>query len=42
MAFPVAPGAAQYSGNFLPEIWSAKLIENFYDASVLPAISNTD
>ena len=42
MAFPVAPGAAQYSGNFIPEIWSSKLIENFYDASVLPAISNTD
>jgi len=42
MAYPVAPGAAQYSGNFIPEIWSSKLIENFYDASVLPAISNTD
>jgi hypothetical protein len=42
MAYPVAPGAAQYSGNFIPEIWASKLIENFYDASVLPAISNTD
>lgn len=42
MAYPVAPGAANYSGNFIPEIWSSKLIENFYDATVLAAISNTD
>lgn len=42
MAYPAAAGAAQYSGNFIPEIWSAKLIENFYDATVLAAISNTD
>jgi hypothetical protein len=42
MAFPAASGVAQYSGNFIPEIWSAKLIENFYDATVLAAISNTD
>lgn len=42
MPFPTAPGAAQYSGNFIPEIWAAKLIENFYDATVLAAISNTD
>lgn len=42
MAFPLAAGAAAYAGNFIPEIWSAKLIENFYDATVLAAISNTD
>jgi len=42
MAFPTAAGAANYSGNFIPEIWAAKLIENFYDATVLAAISNTD
>jgi len=42
MAFPVAPGRPNYSGNFIPEIWSVKLIENFYDATVLAAISNTD
>lgn len=41
-AFPVAAGGANYSGNFIPEIWSSKLIENFYDATVLAAISNTD
>lgn len=42
MAFPTAPGRPNYSGNFIPEIWSGKLIENFYDATVLAAISNTD
>lgn len=42
MAFPVAPGAAAYTGNFIPEIWASKLIVNFYDATVLSAISNTD
>jgi hypothetical protein len=42
MGYPVAPGRPDYSGNFIPEIWSGKLIENFYDATVLAAISNTD
>lgn len=42
MAFPNSAGRPQYSGNFIPEIWSGKLIENFYDATVLTAISNTD
>jgi hypothetical protein len=41
MAFPNSPGRPNYSGNFIPEIWSGKLIENFYDATVLAAISNT-
>lgn len=31
-----------YSGTFIPTIWSGKLIEKFYDATVLAAISNTD
>jgi hypothetical protein len=36
-----------YSGNastgvFIPEIWSGKLIEKFYAATVLGAIANTD
>ena len=31
-----------FRSNFIPEIWSGKLIENFYDATVLAAISNTD
>jgi hypothetical protein len=43
MAFAVnSPRTVDYSGNFIPEIWSGKLIENFYDATVLSAISNTD
>lgn len=36
-----APSTA-YSGTFIPEIWSGKLVEKFYDATVLAAISNTD
>ena len=42
MSYPVTGGRPNYSGNFIPEIWSGKLIENFYDATVLAAISNTD
>ena len=42
MSYPVSPGNPNYSGNFIPEIWSGKLIENFYDATVLAAISNTN
>jgi len=42
MGFPVSAGRPNYSGNFIPEIWSGKLIENFYDATVLAAISNTN
>jgi len=42
MVYPVSPGRPNYTGNFIPEIWSGKLIENFYDATVLAAVSNTD
>lgn len=42
MTYPVSAGRPNYSGNFIPEIWSGKLIENFYDATVLAAISNTN
>ena len=49
MAYPLAatpfsgtsPNPA-YSGTFIPQIWSTKLIEKFYDATVLAAISNTN
>lgn len=49
MAFPVdaspylgsTPSPA-YSGVFIPEIWSGKLIKKFYDSTVLAAIANTD
>lgn len=40
--YPISTGHPAYSGNFIPEIWSGKLIENFYDTTVLAAISNTD
>ena len=42
MAYATSPGHPAYTGNFIPEIWSGKLIENFYDATVLSAIANTD
>lgn len=49
MTFPVAstpfrgstPSTA-YSGTFIPEVWSGKLVEKFYKATVLGAIANTD
>jgi len=40
-ASPAYSGAPA-GGVFVPEIWSGKLIEKFYAATVLAAISNTD
>jgi len=31
-----------YSGSFIPEIWSSKLVEKYYDGTVLTQITNTD
>jgi len=42
MAYPVAPGSVSYSGSFIPQIWSGKLVEKFYANTVLAEISNTD
>jgi hypothetical protein len=48
MSLAVAGGVPSYSDSpsgtrtYIPEIWSGKLIEKFYDATVLAAISNTD
>jgi hypothetical protein len=50
MAFPIAATKAvtnvaanpAYTGIFIPAIWAGKLIERFYDATVLAAIANTD
>jgi hypothetical protein len=54
VAYPVAgtpyspPGTTSanpnpaYSGTFIPEIWSGKLVEKFYATTVLAAISNTN
>lgn len=36
-----APNPA-YSGIFIPEIWSGKMIEKFYDTTVLAQIANTN
>lgn len=41
MAYPVQAPQPSYSGTFIPEIWSKKLIERYYDATVLSVISNT-
>lgn len=45
--FPITPGPTppahpDYSGKLIPQLWSRKLLERFYDATVLNAISNTD
>jgi hypothetical protein len=48
MSLAVASGVPSYSSSpsgtrtFIPEIWSGKMIEKFYDATVLAAISNTN
>lgn len=45
MAYPIAAGSVvspAYSGTFIPQIWSKKVIEKFYATSVFPEISNTN
>jgi hypothetical protein len=42
MAFPVAEGVPSLSGTYIPEIWSGKLLEKFYKATVFAQIANTD
>lgn len=42
MTFPAASGRTQYSGNFIPEIWSGKLQAKFYKTTVFSEISNND
>ena len=43
---PIFPSGSSGNGlaatGFIPEIWSGKLVEKFYDSTVLAAISNTD
>lgn len=36
------PAHPDYSGKLIPQIWSRKLLERFYDATCLSAITNTD
>jgi hypothetical protein len=43
MAYPVVAGhPTTYSGTFIPEIWASKLVEKYYDSTVLSSITNTD
>ncbi len=48
MVYPIDASLGAYdtsnglSGTYIPEIWSGKLIEKFYLATVFAAISNTD
>lgn len=46
MAYGRAPGYPDFSSAgssaFIPEVWSTKLVEKFYDATVLTHISNTN
>lgn len=42
MAYPTVAGHPSYSGTFIPEIWSTKLVEKYYDQTVLTQITNTD
>lgn len=49
MAYPISgspylgsSASPAYAGIFIPAVWAGKLVEKFYDATVLAAISNTD
>ncbi len=42
MGVQVAAGHPVYDGVFIPEVWSGKIIEQFYDATVFGDIANTD
>lgn len=42
MSYPVSSGYTQYSGNFIPEIWSGKLQAKFYKTTVFSEIANND
>ena len=43
LIYPAGSTSTDYvAAGFIPEIWSGKLIEKFYAATVLAAISNTD
>jgi hypothetical protein len=42
MSVTAAAGHPDYSGTFIPVIWSSKFNTKFYDSTVLGAIANTD
>lgn len=39
--YPINASHPDYSGTLIPTLWSKKLLERFYDASVITAISST-
>lgn len=41
MAYPRHASHPEYSGKFIPEIWSGQLIKKFYETTVLKEITNT-
>jgi hypothetical protein len=41
MTYPVAPGSSSLSGNYIPEIWSGRLLIKFYERTILAQVSNT-
>ncbi|HSH41137.1 MAG TPA: hypothetical protein VK973_03325 [Arenicellales bacterium] len=42
MSVQAAAGYPQYSGGFIPEVWSSTLNINFYEATVITEITNTN
>lgn len=42
MAFPNDAGHPDYSGLLIPEVWSPRVVEKFYEFSVLEHIANTN
>ena len=42
MPFPLNGSYPAYSGVVIPTLWAKKMLERFYDASVVPMISQTD
>ncbi len=42
MAYNVAAGNPQYSGNYVPEIWEPQMQEKFYKSLVIQDIANTN
>ena len=42
MSLPTAAGYPQYSGILSPTVWSGKLVVEFYEATCLSKVTNTD
>lgn len=42
MTVAAGPGVPQHSGTYTPEVWSGKMLVEYYTATVFGAIANTD